>query len=97
MFSSPPIKRLRKRYDLEHMPDVIDVPALNGRDACSLPLEQATLDDIEFALVEIGRQQSSLYDVSNSLKTLLRMARRQGALGSEIGVNAAIRDLEASQ
>lgn len=97
MFSSSPIKRLRKRYNLEHLPELINVPAMSGRDACSLPIEQATLDHIEFALVDLGRQQSALYDVSNALQTLVRMARRQGAQGNELGVNAAVRDLEANQ
>lgn len=97
MFSSSPLKRLRQRYNLEPLPEVIEVPAIGGRAARSVTIEQATLDDIEFALVALGRQQSALYDVSNSLSTLLRMARRQGALGRDVGILAAARDLEASQ
>ena len=75
MFSSSPLKRLRQRYNLEPLPEVINVPAIGGRAARSVPIEQATLDDIEFALVDFGRKQSALYEVSNALSTLLRMAR----------------------
>lgn len=97
MFSSSPLKRLRQRYSLEPLPEMIEVPAIGGRAARSVPIEQATLDDIEMALVDFGRQQSALYNVSNALSTLLRMARRQGALGRDVGLHAAIRDLEAGQ
>jgi len=97
MFSSSPLKRLRQRYSLEPLPEVIEIPAIGGRTARSVAIEQATLDDIEFALVALGRQQSALYDVSNSLSTLLRMARRQGALGRDVGIHAAVRDLEGGQ
>jgi hypothetical protein len=97
MFSSSPLRRLRQRYNLEPLPEVIDVPAIGGRTARSVPIEQATLDDIEFALVALGRQQSALYDVSNALSTLLRMARRRGALGRDVSLHPAVRDLEEGQ
>lgn len=97
MFSSSPLKRLRQRYNLEPLPEIIEVPAIGGRAARSVPIEQATLDDIEFALLAFGHKQSALYEVSNALSTLLRMARRQGALGQDVGLHAAVRDLEAGK
>jgi hypothetical protein len=97
MFTSSPLKRLRQRCALEPLPDVIDVPAIGGRDARRVAIEQATLDDIEFALVALARQQSALFGLSDSLATLLRMARRQGALGRDVGIHAAVRDLEAGK
>jgi len=97
MFSSSPLKRLRQRCTLGPLPDVIEVPAIGGRAARSVPIEQATIDDIEFALFAFGRQQSALYDMSNARSALLRMARRQGALGRDVGIHAAVRDLEAGQ
>lgn len=97
MSSHSPLKRLRQRHSLEPLPEMIDVPPIGGRDARTVPVEQATLDDIEFALVALGEQQSALYSVSNALSTLSRMARRQGACGSDIGINVAARDLEAGQ
>ena len=97
MFSSSPLKRLRQRCALEPLPDVIDVPAIGGRAARSVAIEQATLDDIEFALVALARQQSALFDLSDSLATLLRMARRQRARGRDVGIHAAVRDLEAGK
>ena len=97
MSSPSSLKRLRQRHSLEPLPEVIDVPAIGGRDAHTVPIEQATLDDIEFALVALGQQQTALYEVTNALSTLSRMARRQGACGNDIGIHAADRDLEAGQ
>jgi hypothetical protein len=97
MFSSSPLKRLRQSYGLDALPDVIDIPAIGGGSARTVPVEQATIDEIEFALISLGRQQSALYRLSNALSEVIRMARRQGACGPDVGIHAAARDLEAGK
>ncbi|MCB1339429.1 MAG: hypothetical protein KDK10_18895 [Maritimibacter sp.] len=97
MFSSSPLKRLRQRYSLETLPDAIDVPAIGEGTARTVPIEQANIDEIEFALIALGRQQSELYRLSNALSEVIRMARRQGARGRDVAIHAAVRDLEAGK
>ena len=59
--------------------------------------ERATVDDIEFALVALARQQSELYRLTSALGDVLKMARRQGACGADIAISAAVRDLESGK
>ncbi len=97
MFSSSPLKRLRQRYLLERLPDTIEVPGFGTKSDRTVPIEQATIDEIEFALMALGWRQSELYGLSNALSEVIRMARRQGACGLDIGIHAAVRDLEAGR
>lgn len=67
MFSSSVLKRLRQSYGLEALPDAIDIPAIGGGSARTVPIEQATIDEIELALISLARQQSALYRLSYAL------------------------------
>lgn len=51
MFTTSPLKRLRQSSWMEAIPDTINVPALSERPNRAVPIERATVDDIEFALV----------------------------------------------
>lgn len=96
MFSSP-LKRLRHRSWLDAIPDTIDVPAIGSQPARTLPIEDATIDEIEFALVALNRKQTDLYRVIAALGDVVKMARRQGACGVDAAVPAAARDLEGGK
>jgi hypothetical protein len=97
MFTTSPLKRLRQSSLLEAIPDTINVPALSVRPNRIVPIEHATVDEIEFALVALARQQSELYRVTGALGDVLKMARRQGAHGSDTAISAAARDLEGGK
>lgn len=94
MSTSSPLERLRESVRLEAIPETINVPALAARPTRDVPIEHATVDEIEFALVALARQQSDLYRLSGALSDLLKMARRQGACGTDTAISAAARDLE---
>ncbi len=97
MFKTTPLKRLRELRWLEMLPDNIDVPAVFDRPDQVVPIERATVDEIEFALVALARQQSDLYRLTGALGDVLKMARRQGACGADNAISAAARDLEGSK
>ncbi|CAM4199928.1 hypothetical protein [Palleronia rufa] len=46
---------------MEAIPDTVNVPALSERPNRAVPIERATVDDIEFSLVALARQQSELW------------------------------------
>ena len=97
MFTTSPLKRLRQSSWMEAIPDTINVPALSDKPNRAVPIERATVDDIEFALVALARQQSELYRLTSALGDVLKMARRQGACGADIAISAAVRDLEGGK
>jgi len=97
MFTTSPLKRLRQSSWLGAIPDTINVPALSDKPTRAVPIERATVDDIEFALVALARQQSELYRLTSALGDVLKMARRQGACGGDTAISAAARDLEGGK
>ena len=97
MFTTSPLKRLRQSSWMEAIPDTIDVPAFSDRAGRSVPIERATVDEIEFALVALAKQQSAMYRLTSALGDVLKMARRQGACGADIAISAAARDLDAGK
>lgn len=96
MFTSP-LKRLRQKSWLETIPDTIEVPAIGNQAARTVPIERATIDEIEFALVALNRQQTDLYRLIGAMGDVMKMARRQGARGIDTAISAAARDLEGGK
>jgi len=94
MFKSP-LEKLRRSHWLASLPDTIAVPPLAERPAHTRPLDRASVDDIAFALVALEEERRSLGQTIMALEDVVRMARRQGARGSDNAVAAAARDLEA--
>ncbi len=88
MFTSP-LNRLRQSTWLEAIPDTITVPGIGGRSGRSISIERATLDEVALALVALGEQHSVLCRLTNTLKAMHDLARRQGALGADNAVSAA--------
>lgn len=91
---SSPLERLRQKLWLEPIPDTVHVPAIGDRIARTMPIERASVDDIEFAMVELGRQQSELSRIAGAMEDVLKMARRQGACGTDVAISAAVREME---
>lgn len=80
------IATLRKRhYALEALPDTIVVPALGAHrpEAVVKRIEDATLDDIAFALRGIEAEFNAVGDRLHALRRLYVLAREAGGLGCE--------------
>ncbi len=91
MNKSARIAALRKRhYALEALPDTIVVPALGARrpEAVVKRIEDATLDDIAFALRGIEAEFNAVGDRLHALRKLYLLARDVGALGCDRPIDA---------
>lgn len=76
---------LRKRPELflRDLPDTIRIPALDGSrpDEVIRPLEEATVDDLAFAIQGLEVESHILHHRLNSLRELYDLARKSGARG----------------
>ena len=74
--------------------DTIVIPALGEvrREQVVKPIEDATLDDIAFALLGVEAEFSAVGDRMHALRKLYGLARQAGARGSERALDVASRD-----
>ena len=81
-----PVQKLRERPEwyVRELPDTIRVPALEGhrQQEVTVPLEDATLDDMAFAIVGIEAQVAQARRGLSGLRELYEQARKRGAIGS---------------
>ena len=81
-----PVQKLRERPEwyVRELPDTIRVPALEGHrpHEVTVPLEDATLDDMAFAIVGIEAQVAQARRGLSGLRELYEQARKRGAIGS---------------
>ncbi len=79
------ITRLRKaHYALEDLPETIALPQRAGDEPREpLPVVEATVDEIAFALVEAERESSAAYARSSALQRLYKLAREAGCIGTD--------------
>lgn len=96
MFTSA-LKRLRQASLLGALPDNLTVPRLGDQRGKIVPIELATVDDLAFTLTGLQQEQVSLRNLTYALEEVLRMARRQGACGSDTAISAAACDLEGHE
>lgn len=97
MTSSATLAGLRQRhYTLQSLPDTITVPSLGARRPVAIvrAIEQATLDDIAFALGGVEAELDAVGDRLSSLRKLYGLARQAGALGADRALDAAVTGLE---
>ena len=95
MTSTAALSELRKRhYALEALPDTIVIPVLGEvrREQVVKPIEDATLDDLAFALLGVESEFSAVGDRMHALRKLYGLARQAGARGSERALDVASRD-----
>ncbi len=91
MTTSAAVTALRKRYIwLEALPDSIAIPALEARQrtATVKAIEDATLDDIAFAMLVTEAEFNAVGDRLHALRKLYGLARQAGALGADRAVGA---------
>lgn len=80
-----------QHYGLEKLPESIRVPALGERrDETVKPVGMASIDDLAFALIRLNEQASALYREIDAVRTLHDEARKAGALGADIAIDALI-------
>lgn len=79
------ITRLRKvNYALEDLPETIAFPQRAGDEPREpLPVVEATVDEIAFAIVEAERESTAAYRRADALKRLYRLAREARCIGSD--------------
>lgn len=91
MSTSIAVTALRKRHIwLEALPDTVSISALEARQRQSAvkAIEDATLDDIAFAMLGIEAEFNAVGDRLHALRKLYSLARQAGALGSDRAVEA---------
>lgn len=76
---------LRKQSEiyLLDLPEIIRIPALDGSrpDEVVRPLEDATIDDLAFAIQGLEAESRVLHRRLSGLRDLYDLARKRGALG----------------
>jgi len=79
---------------LDAVPDTIVIPALGSvrRDQVVKPIEDATLDDIAFAIRGVDAEFNAVADRLYALRKLYGVARQAGALGADRAVESVLRD-----
>lgn len=79
------LELLRKQPEmyLRDLPETILIPALDGNrlDEIARRLEDATIDDIAFAIQGLESEARVIHRRLSGLRDLYEMARRRGALG----------------
>lgn len=79
------IESLRKKtLSLSDLPETIRVPGHAGQtDIDRLPLDQASVDDLAFAVQGLEARSSEIACQLHSLRRLHDLARARGALGTD--------------
>lgn len=97
MTSSATLAGLQQRhYALQSLPETITVPSLGAKRPVALvrPIDQATLDDIAFAMGGVEAEFNAVGDRLAALRKLYGLARQAGALGADRAFDAALTGLE---
>jgi len=87
------ITRLRKAaYSLEDLPETIDFPQHPAQETNGpMPVVDATLDDIAFAIIAAEQQSSAVYRRAAALQRLYKLAREAGGIGTDNAVTLALK------
>lgn len=87
------ITRLRKvNYALEDLPETIAFPQRAGDEPREpLPVVEATVDEIAFAIVEAERESTAAYRRGAALQRLYKLAREAGCIGANRAATAVMK------
>lgn len=94
MNRSAALASIRKRhFALDDLPDTIVIPAsaILQRKELVVPIEEATLDDIAFAMGGIEEEFNVVGDRLHALRKLYNLAREAGAPGTARAVDIILR------
>jgi len=86
------ITRLRAAsYALEDLPETISLPQRPGDEPREpLPVVEATVDEIAFAIMEAERESTAAYRRADALKRLYKLAREAGCIGADRAATAVM-------
>ena len=88
----PAIEVLRETVWLQDLPEMITVPvAATPGATVTKRLDEATVDDVIFAVGLLNRQARSIFRVADDLQRLHDRAREAGAVGVDNAAAAAIK------
>lgn len=91
MAAIPKLESLRKRhYALEALPAIVRVSDTD------LAVEDATLDDIAFAMLGVEAEYNAVGDRYHALRKLYSLARQAGAVGADRIVDAVMAGKEGA-
>ena len=80
-----------QHYGLDKLPETIRVPAIGDRrNETVKPVGTTSIDDLAFALIGLNEHASALYREIDAVRTLHDEARKAGALGADIAIDALI-------
>jgi hypothetical protein len=87
------ITRLRKAsYALEDLPETIALPQrASDEPREALPVVEATVDEIAFAIVEAEQESSAAYARAAALQRLYKLAREAGCIGTDRAAVAVLK------
>lgn len=87
------ITRLRAAsYALKDLPETIALPQRASDEPREpLPVIEATVDEIAFAVVEAERESSAAYARSSALQRLYKLAREAGCIGTDRAATALMK------
>ena len=87
------ITRLRKvNYALEDLPETISLRQRRGDEPREpLPVVEATVDEIAFAIVEAERESTAAHRQADALKRLYKLAREAGCIGADRAAPAVMK------
>ena len=87
------VTRLRKaNYALEDLPETIAFPRRAGDEPREpLPVVEATVDEIAFAIVEAERESTAAYRRADALKRLYKLAREAECIGADRAAAAVMK------
>ena len=89
------LQRLRTSFLFSDLPDTIATGRAGGDDP--KPIEQATVDDVAFAVQALNDAANVIYGQAGALRSLHDRARRAGAVGAALAVDAAVSTLEGAR
>ena len=94
MFNTSRLTRVRKQHStLQSLPDTIHIPAVGRRsEVAAKQIDDATLDDLAFAVRGIEAEFNAVGDRLHALRKLYGLAREVGALGADRAVEAISSD-----
>lgn len=90
---SETLTRIRKAaYSLEDLPETISFLEHPARETNGpMPVVDATLDDIAFAIIAAEQERSAVYRRGAALERLYKLAREAGGIGSDNAVTMALK------
>jgi hypothetical protein len=85
--------RLRKaHYALEDLPETITFPQHRGHETAGpVPVAEATVDEIAFAIVAAEQESSTAYRRAAALQRLYKLAREAGFIGADRAAGAVLK------